>query len=153
MQYSTVPPWLRLAPSLIGTVTGAPGVAFPHTRLRSGIATVSFPEPFHQPAPLCGAFRSACLRLSLYGENLSQNREIVNPLWRNFLKKGAISVAIIPVNPKIIPVADYETLCKQKVTKTPYLVSTAVGELNILRVSLHNNQCRNTQKVAIFRRL
>ena len=41
-------------PSLIDALTGAPGVAFPHTRLGSGIADCSVTDALHHTAPSLG---------------------------------------------------------------------------------------------------
>ena len=78
-KYSTVPPWLRLAPSLIDAITGAPGRLFP----TCGSEVVSSPAGLQSlftnrllSEHLSGA---ACLRRSLYGENIAQTRPKVNP--------------------------------------------------------------------------
>ena len=47
-KYSTVPPWLRLLPSLIDAVTGVTGRAFPPRSSESGIGPGSVPKPSHQ---------------------------------------------------------------------------------------------------------
>ena len=47
-KYSTVPPWLRLAPSLIDAVTGVTGRAFPPGSSESGIADRRGSKPSHQ---------------------------------------------------------------------------------------------------------
>ena len=47
-KYSTVPPWLRLSPSLIDAVTGVTGRAFPPRSSESGIDPGSVPKPSHQ---------------------------------------------------------------------------------------------------------
>jgi len=57
--YSTVPPWLQHKLPLIDAVTGAPGMAFPHTRLRSGIAIGRGTEPSHQTGSSLGILPSA----------------------------------------------------------------------------------------------
>ena len=78
-KYSTVPPWLRRAPSLIDALTGAPGRPFP----TCGSEVVSSPAGLQSlftnrllSEHLSGA---ACLRHGLYGENIAQTREKVNP--------------------------------------------------------------------------
>ena len=59
IMYSTVPPWLQLALSLIDAITGAPGMAFPRIRLRSGIAAGRVTGPFHQTGPSLSRFPAA----------------------------------------------------------------------------------------------
>jgi len=66
-KYSTVPPWLRQMPSLIGTVTGAPGVAFPRTQLRSGIVSGRVTDALHQNDILSENLSgTACLHHSFF---------------------------------------------------------------------------------------
>jgi len=66
-KYSTVPPWLhRKAVPLIDALTGAPGMAFPHIRLRSGIAIGDVTDALHQGGILSGKLtENACLHHSL----------------------------------------------------------------------------------------
>jgi len=71
-KYSTVPPWLhRKAVPLIDALTGAPGMAFPHIRLRSGIANGRVTDALHQSGILSGNLTErACLHHSLLQEKI-----------------------------------------------------------------------------------
>ena len=61
MQYSTVPPWLRLLPSLIDALTGAPGRAF----LPCGSEVVSLTAGLQMPCTIWHPlWVSACQRMS-----------------------------------------------------------------------------------------
>jgi hypothetical protein len=83
---------LQQKPPLIGALTGAPGMAFPHTQLGSGITPGRVTAALHQNGSLSGNLSgNACLRHSLfYVENLSQISEIVNPLYFPLPKKRRI---------------------------------------------------------------
>ena len=68
--YSTVPPWLQHGLSLIDALTGAPGMAFPHMRLRSGTLT----EAFRTLAP------DRFLSENLAGKRLSSSQLFTNQI-------------------------------------------------------------------------
>ena len=148
--YSTVPPWLRTEPPLIGTVTGAPGAAFPPHGSKVVSSGAVLQSPFTAWAPLWESYLR-CMSLSqpLYGKNLSQNALFVNPRGGNFLNFRAKSVAITPETENVTPVAFYDTLCKQNVIFPLHLVSFSDGTLHILRFGLHKKQRIITQKVVI----
>ena len=80
--YSTVPPWLQHTPSLIGTITGAPGMAFPHIQLGSGIAHGSVTGALHQMAPSLGILPAARVFVTAFiNQNLAYFCGEVNPFW------------------------------------------------------------------------
>jgi hypothetical protein len=84
-KYSTVPPWLQLSLPLIDALTGAPGMAFPHIRLRSGIANGRGTDALHQRwHPLWESYRTRVSSSQpVTRKNLAQNRKFVNPQAKN----------------------------------------------------------------------
>ena len=85
IMYSTVPPWLQLALSLIDAITGVPGMAFPRIRLRSGIAAGRVTGPFHHAGPSLSRFPAARVFVTAFDTlNLSQFSPAVNALISPF---------------------------------------------------------------------
>ena len=130
-KYSTVPPWLRRKPSLIDALTGAPGRPFP----TCGSEVVSSPAGLQSlftnrllSEHLSGA---ACLRRSLYGENLAHLREKVNPCGG---KMPVFSRKFHTEN----QVAFLQSHNGHFVTFLLYIVVTERESVHILNVSLHN---------------
>jgi len=89
--YSTVPPWLqRAALPLIDALTGAPGEAFPHTQLRSGMAHRQGSRTIAANRFLSGLLsgRRVFVTAFPHGKNLSHFLGKVNPSgkekpWQN----------------------------------------------------------------------
>jgi hypothetical protein len=95
--YSTVPPWLQLALSLIDAITGAPGGAFPPPRLGSGIAGGRIPEPFHQSWPLSEDLTAARVFVTAFiHQNLAQNTPAVNGFSASVAKSLRLAPAVWP---------------------------------------------------------
>ena len=73
MGYKSIPrfhPGYGLTPSLIGTITGAPGVAFPHTQLRSGIVRGSVTDFLHQTKPSLGILPQPRVFIAAFMDNM-----------------------------------------------------------------------------------
>jgi hypothetical protein len=68
-----------IKPPLIDALTGAPGMAFPHIRLKSGIAHCSVTGLFHQTSPSLGILQRPRVFIAAFNkENLPQSHGKVN---------------------------------------------------------------------------
>ena len=89
-------------PSLIDALTGAPGVAFPRTQLRSGIDTGSVTEPLHQTGSSLGILPTSHVFIAAFnGDNIAHLHVLVKQ--KNFPYNSHLSpknstqlVTIIP---------------------------------------------------------
>ena len=128
-------------PALIDALTGAPGRPFP----TCGSEVVSSPAGLQSlftnrllSEHLSGA---ACLRRSLYGENLAHLQPKVNPCG------GKIPV-FSPNFRMVNQVAFLQDQNSHFVTFSLYVVVGGADGVHILRVSLHNYFLITMQKVA-----
>ena len=115
-KYSTVPPWLPcMAEPLIDAITGAPGVAFPPTRLGSGIDGGRGSGAFQRRGSLSGDLTGiACLRHSLYRCNLAHLRRKVNP-------KPGLRLPETGANHNFFPARKAETLRQRPIKPAFFL--------------------------------